>query len=112
MVQAGCPRDGRLGPNYVCTSLSNGAVFHNKMDDGNFIAIHSSYEKRGGGRITAKLGYSHRGNERWGGWHDYSAGQSRMEEDRNYDFAFLCEPTIGLLKVDGQGMFQTPMASC
>ncbi|MBH1933760.1 hypothetical protein I5Q34_05525 [Streptomyces sp. AV19] len=107
-LRTSCPRDGHLDYNAVCTTLSNGALFHDKGGYGTAAVIHSRYEKRSGSRVTAKLGYSYKGSERWGGWHDYSAGQSREETDTRYDDFNLCAPTIGLLKVDGQGTFQTP----
>ncbi|MFB7636688.1 hypothetical protein ACFC0M_37885 [Streptomyces sp. NPDC056149] len=110
LYAAGCPGDGKINGN-TCTSLSSGAVFHSKVLGAN-VTITTSYKKVSGGKITAQLGYSHRGTYHYGGTFTQSAGTTKSSSWTSYDSGFRCAPTIGLLKVNGQGTFQTPVASC
>ncbi|MEU9489451.1 hypothetical protein AB0D83_38460 [Streptomyces decoyicus] len=108
---ADCPGDGHTGGGNTCTSLSSGAVFHEKVLGAN-VTITTSYTKESGGAIKAKLGYSYKGTSHWGGQFSQSAGTTKYKSWTNYDSSFRCAPTIGLLQVSGQGTFQTPVATC
>ncbi|WP_053164847.1 hypothetical protein [Streptomyces noursei] len=108
---AGCPGDGRTDGGNTCTSLSSGAVFHTKVLGAN-VTITTSYKKESGGTITAQIGYSYKGTSHWSGQFSQSAGTTKYQSWTNYDSAFRCAPTIGLLQVSGQGTFQTPVATC
>ncbi|MFG2398446.1 hypothetical protein [Streptomyces lydicus] len=111
LQSADCPGDGHTGGGNTCTSLSSGAVFHTKTLGAN-VTITTSYTKDSGGAITAKLGYSYKGTSHWGGQFSQSAGTTKYKSWTSYDSDFRCAPTIGLLQVNGQGTFQTPVATC
>lgn len=108
---ADCPGDGHSGGGNTCTSLSSGAVFHTKTLGAN-VTITTSYTKESGSAIKARLAYSYKGTSYWGGWFSQSAGTTKYKSWTNYDSSFRCAPTIGLLQVNGQGTFQTPVATC
>ncbi|MYT33089.1 MULTISPECIES: hypothetical protein [unclassified Streptomyces] len=111
LYAAGCPGDGRPGGGNACTSLSSGAVFHSKILGAN-VRIETSYKKVSGGKITGQLGYSNRGTNHWGSTFTQSAGTTKTSTWTSYDSSFRCAPTVGMLKVNGQSTFQTPVASC
>ncbi|WNI16032.1 hypothetical protein [Actinacidiphila sp. ITFR-21] len=104
---AGCPGDGHLDTNYVCTSLSGGGLFHRKYTND---VISTWYTKTGGSAITAKLGFSASGKTHWGGSFTESSGQTKTANWSGTGVAY-CTLTVGLISVAGQGMFQTPQAT-
>ncbi|WP_354645259.1 hypothetical protein [Kitasatospora camelliae] len=110
---AGCPRDGQLGVNSVCTSLSSGAVFQGKTHpDFNHTRVITYYKKTGGSEITAKLGYSAGGTTHWGPQFKQSKGSTKTKTWTITDWYYICKPTVGMLWVKDQGTFQTPVANC
>lgn len=106
-----CPGDGKMGPGVVCTSLSSGALWHRKIV-GPDLQISTSYDKTSGGKITAKLGYTYKGNTSWGGEFTQTSGTFKSKTWRMWDDTQMCAPTIGVMWVKGQGTFQTPSAGC
>ncbi|MEU4199590.1 MULTISPECIES: hypothetical protein [Streptomyces] len=108
---AGCPGDGKIGPGAACTSLSSGALFHYKFDNGTKYEVVSYYQKVSGGQISGQLGYTYKGRDSWGSKFTQTAG-TRKTSTWHPDGVTTCSPTIGLLRVDGQGTFQTPLAHC
>jgi hypothetical protein len=113
---AGCPSSGYPtpgDPSASCTSMDNGALFHTKFHpDASKTRIQSSYVKTGGGSITAKLGYNYSGTNHYSASFTQRSGTTvKRHWDRN-DYNFWCKTTIGLLSVNGQGSFQTPISHC
>ncbi|GHE81362.1 hypothetical protein GCM10018785_56700 [Streptomyces longispororuber] len=110
---AGCPHDGRFGPNSVCTSLSGGAVFHSKYHpDATRTGIKTSYKKSSGSAVTNKLGYTYKGTTHWGAYGSQKKGTTRSKTWTRTDYDFVCSSTVGIMHVKGEGSYQTPVASC
>ncbi|WP_405589972.1 hypothetical protein [Streptomyces sp. NBC_01190] len=104
---AGCPSDGQLDTNYVCTSLSSGGLFHRKYTND---VISTWYTKTSGSAITLKLGFTAGGTTRWTGSVTESSGQTKTGTWTGTGVAY-CTLTVGIISVSGQGQFQTPQAT-
>ncbi|WP_231626979.1 hypothetical protein [Streptomyces apocyni] len=76
------------------------------------MTLTSRYEKKSGSRITAKLGYSFKGSNYWGGQFTQSKGQVKQKKWSRTAWNTKCNSTIGMLWVKGQGTFQTPPGTC
>ncbi|MEU4199588.1 hypothetical protein AB0F64_06515 [Streptomyces sp. NPDC026294] len=105
-LAAGCPGSGQIDRNYTCTSLSSGVLFHRKYT--NDVAS-TWYTKTSGGTISARLGYNRGGSSHYGAKFSQSSGTTKTSTWNGVDY---CSSTVGMLTVDGQQTFQTPLASC
>ncbi|MYT33092.1 hypothetical protein GTY73_30925 [Streptomyces sp. SID8354] len=103
---AGCPGDGRIARNHSCSSLSSGALFHQKFTNDK---ASTSYKKTGGSSISARLGFNRAGTTKWSGWFSQGSGTTKSY---SWSGVTYCSSTVGLLEVKGQQTFQTPLASC
>ncbi|WP_073817117.1 hypothetical protein [Kitasatospora sp. CB01950] len=92
-----------------CTKLSNGTLYVGVYQGTNFgNDIHDTFEKTGGGTITARFAY----NAGHGTLYDQgaftqSAGQTKYFRWQNQTIDY-CAQVVGILDVTGQGSFQTP----
>ncbi|MFI1200677.1 hypothetical protein ACH4VR_14705 [Streptomyces sp. NPDC020883] len=103
---AECPGDGRIARNHTCTSLSSGALFHQKFTNDK---ASTSYKKTGGSGISARLGFNRAGVTKWSGWFSQGGGTTKSN---SWSGVTYCASTVGLLEVKGQQTYQTPLASC
>ncbi|MCX4774912.1 hypothetical protein OG322_40155 [Streptomyces sp. NBC_01260] len=111
VLTAGCPSYERFNNNYVCTSLSSGALFHPKGHSGaTATSTATKYTKLSGSSITAKLGYTYKGTTYWGGTFTQASGTTKTNTWTRNDYDWVCNSTF--MNVSGQGNFQTPVASC
>ncbi|WP_274912103.1 hypothetical protein [Streptomyces sp. WZ-12] len=103
---AGCPGDGHLTRNHTCTSLSSGALFHQKYTNDK---ASTSYKKTGGSSISARLGFNRAGTTKWSSWFSQGGGTTKSY---SWSGVTYCSSTVGLLEVKGQQTYQTPLANC
>lgn len=106
LAAAGCPGDGHISRNYTCTSLSGGALFHQKYINDKAATW---YVKTSGSKITARLGFTKSGNSRWGTTFSQSSGTTKRT---TWSGVTYCSSTVGLMSVNGQQVYQTPLATC
>ncbi|MEV0375552.1 hypothetical protein AB0I10_38375 [Streptomyces sp. NPDC050636] len=88
-----------------CTTLSKGqlCIAMNSRPQ----SIDVFYTKKGGSNIKAQLGY------RMGGSSSYDRLETISDGDRatsTWKMSWPCKKTVGLIKVQGQGTFETPAA--
>lgn len=88
-----------------CTKLSKGqlCIAMNSRPQ----SIDVFYTKKGGSDIKAQLGY------RMGGSSSYSRLETISDGDRatsTWKMSWPCKKAVGLIKVRGQGTFETPAA--
>lgn len=110
-LAANCPGDGKVGPGAACTTLSSGELFHYKFSNGPRFEVVSYYQKTSGSKIVGKLGYSYKNKTTWGSSFTQTSG-TRKTSTWHPSGISQCSPTVGLLSVQGQRIFQTPLANC
>ncbi|MEV0749824.1 hypothetical protein AB0I75_32230 [Streptomyces sp. NPDC050273] len=113
VLTAGCPSDGWYGGvNSRCTSLSSGALFHQKWHPTSGTGeIKTWYVKSSGSAISMKLGYVQGGTTHYGSTVSQVSGTTKTKTwSTSYDN--VCSATTGVMSVSGQGLFQTPSAHC
>ncbi|MFF9483154.1 hypothetical protein [Streptomyces sp. NPDC014733] len=106
LAAAGCPGDGHISRNYTCTSLSGGALFHQKYTNDKAATW---YVKTSGSKISGKLGFTKSGKQQWGSHFSQSSGTTKRN---TWSGVTYCSSTVGLLSVDGQQTYQTPLTTC
>ncbi|WP_432145188.1 hypothetical protein [Streptomyces sp. bgisy084] len=89
-----------------CTRLSKGqlCIAMNSRPQ----SIDVFYTKKGGSNIKAQLGY------RMGGSSSYDRLETISDGDRatsTWKMSWPCKKAVGLIKVQGQGTFETPAAT-
>jgi hypothetical protein len=92
-----------------CTRLSNGQLCMSLNTGPERVQVF--YTKSGGSTIRANLGYrTSTGTTKWGPDKTISVGERALTQ---WEFNYSCSPDYkGLIKVDGQGTFETPWATC
>ncbi|MEL5958947.1 hypothetical protein AADR41_29990 [Streptomyces sp. CLV115] len=90
-----------------CTDMSNGQLCINLGADPSRIVVF--YTKKSGSTIKAKLGF------RTSGTPDWSATKTISVSERaaaTWNMSYPCgKKYVGLIKVEGQGTFETPAAT-
>ncbi|NEB01625.1 hypothetical protein G3I78_21505 [Streptomyces sp. SID13726] len=95
------------GNRVECTKLSNGTLCISLNTSPSRIEVF--YNKDGGGTITAHLGFRSSAGTTYGAKKTISAHE---RANSTWNISYPCRPYVGLLKVDGQGTFETPKADC
>ncbi|MEU7720638.1 hypothetical protein [Streptomyces tibetensis] len=93
-----------------CTDLSNGQLCISLNTSPSRVEI--IYIKKSGSQIRAKLGYrtSNGGGSTFGPTETISTGDREVE---TWTMSYRCDVDWkGLIKVEGQGTFETPWATC
>ncbi|GAA2521168.1 MULTISPECIES: hypothetical protein [Streptomyces] len=92
-----------------CTSLSNGQLCISLNTSPSRIEVF--YTKKGGSTITANLGFRNSaGTTTWGPTKTISVGERAAT---TWTMSYPCTRDYkGLIKVSGQGTFETPWATC
>lgn len=62
------------------------------------------YQKKGGGTITARFGYTYRGSSKTGGWFTQGPNTTKSATWSGQTIN-TCDPVVGWLQVDGQQTF-------
>ncbi|ROQ98238.1 hypothetical protein EDE04_4766 [Streptomyces sp. 2132.2] len=98
------------------TKLSNGKLWTtirpDNVHEGSWWTMSETYEKTGGGTITAKLGFNYHGYSYDKGWFSQSAGTDHSE---GFDWLGFddCNDIVGWMAVQGQGTFyNAPVSIC
>jgi hypothetical protein len=93
-----------------CTSLSNGQLCISLNTNPSRVEVF--YTKTGGGTISAQLGYrtTAGGSPTYGGTKSISLNERAVN---TWNMSYRCDVDWkGLIKVSGQGTFETPWATC
>ncbi|AYL35580.1 hypothetical protein ACFTZ8_25105 [Streptomyces fungicidicus] len=92
-----------------CTSLSNGQLCISLNVDPSSISVF--YTKTGGSTISANLGFRNSaGTTTWGSTKSISVNE---RANSTWTMSYPCTRDYkGLIKVSGQGTFETPWATC
>ncbi|MEW2374414.1 hypothetical protein AB0940_34450 [Streptomyces sp. NPDC006656] len=98
------------------TKLSNGKLWTSiradNVHEGSWWDMYESYEKTGGGAITAKLGFNYHGYSYDNGWFNQSSGSTHQEEFHWLGFND-CSDIVGWMAVQGQGTYyNAPVSIC
>ncbi|MER7028294.1 MULTISPECIES: hypothetical protein [Streptomyces] len=105
LAAAGCPGDGHISRNYTCTSLSGGALFHQKYT--NDKAAHLVCEDQRFEDLR-QVGL-HEVRQFAVGYVSQSSGTTKRT---TWSGVTYCSSTVGLMSVNGQQVYQTPLATC
>ncbi|MFG2024418.1 hypothetical protein [Streptomyces sp. NPDC048825] len=102
-------KDAGIQARVECTRLSNGQLCISLNTSPSRIEVF--YTKSGGGKISAQLGYrTTNGGGRWGPTKSISTGE---RANTTWTVSYRCDVDYkGLIKVSGQGTFETPWATC
>lgn len=89
-----------------CTSMSNGqlCIVMNSRPQ----SIDVIYTKKNGSNIKAQLGYRMSGSSSYAGLETISKGDRATQ---TWTMSWPCKSAVGLIKVQGQGTFETPSAT-
>lgn len=89
-----------------CTSMSNGqlCIVMNSRPQ----SIDIIYTKKSGSDIKAQLGYRMSGSSSYAGLETISKGDRATQ---TWKMSWPCKSAVGLIKVQGQGTFETPSAT-
>ncbi|MBR8641168.1 hypothetical protein KEF29_22205 [Streptomyces tuirus] len=92
-----------------CTSLSNGQLCISLNTSPSRVQVF--YTKKSGGQIKAKLGYrTTNGGTTYGPTKTISVDERAVQ---TWTMSYRCDVDWkGLIKVEGQGTFETPWATC
>ena len=103
-------KDAGIQARVECTSLSNGQLCISLNTSPSRVEVF--YTKSGGANIRAQLGY----RTTSAGSTTYSATETISDGDRatsTWTMSYRCDRDWkGLIKVSGQGTFETPWATC
>ncbi|MFE9646529.1 hypothetical protein ACFYO0_20950 [Streptomyces sp. NPDC006365] len=102
-------KDAGIQARVECTRLSNGQLCISLNTSPSRIEVF--YTKSGGSKISAQLGHrSSGGDTRWGPTKSISTGE---RANTTWTVSYRCDVDWkGLIKVSGQGTFETPWATC
>ncbi|RXS87879.1 hypothetical protein EST92_02445 [Streptomyces sp. TM32] len=89
-----------------CTRLSKGQLCI--VMDSRPQSIDVIYTKKGGANIKAQLGYRMNGSSSYAGLETISDGDRATN---TWKMSWPCKKAVGLIKVRGQGTFETPAAT-
>ncbi|MFB7554541.1 hypothetical protein [Streptomyces brevispora] len=74
--------------------------------------VNVSYDKTGGGTITARFGWTHVGTKHTGSWFTQSSGTSKGSKWSNVTLSG-CNPVVGWIEVQNQQTFNNaPVTQC
>ncbi|MFJ7272715.1 hypothetical protein ACIQV3_39835 [Streptomyces sp. NPDC099050] len=74
--------------------------------------VTDQYDKKGGGTITARFGFTYKGSSHTGGWFDQGPNTTKSTWWNNF-YISTCEPIVGWMQVSGQQTFNNaPVTAC